>query len=247
MKTFAQHQKPETFIDQLWSFLDTNKLFSEFDGNSSTNADEEKQLAAAMRASLKDAAAGGAADDNTEDDQHLYTADSPTSSFGVVSSDDDDDGNAGDGDGNDSDDPFAAFDAAAKKSGGSASAGGGKQSGGGSSSAAAAAAAAAAAVEVAKVEVEPVLAPEPAADSAEPVCTIRFVFPDNAKVQRRFLLSEMVWSLYLFVHAQGHRHEIHDLVFGYPKKILDKESAKDVTLESMKMKRETVHVQTIDL
>eukprot|EP00729_Bicosta_minor_P012540 gene12540-33121_t len=149
----------ETFIDQLWSFLDTNKLFSEFDGNSSTNADEEKQLAAAMRASLKDAAAG----------------------------------------------------------------------------------------EVAKVEVEPVLAPEPAADSAEPVCTIRFVFPDNAKVQRRFLLSEMVWSLYLFVHAQGHRHEIHDLVFGYPKKILDKESAKDVTLESMKMKRETVHVQTIDL
>ena len=289
MKVFAQHQKPESFIDQLWSFLDTNKLFTEHAGNETHNNDEEKQLAAAIRASIEGVNDGAAAADS-DNNQHFYSGDSPMSgdSFAGGSSDEDgDDGSNAAADDDDDDDPFAAFDAAAaaaatekEASPGSAGSGSGGRGSGGSGSGSGGAgggggtggslfgSAAAAGVEAAEgqsgesggsiggapavavgaaAEAEPVLAPEPAADSAERFCTIRFIFPDNAKVQRRFLVSETVWSLYLFVHDQGYRHEVHDLIFGYPKKIMDKETAHAVTLESLKMKRENVHVQTIDL
>ena len=83
---------------------------------------------------------------------------------------------------------------------------------------------------------------EPAKDCKEPQCTIRFTFPDNSKLQRRFLASEPLGRLLQFIHSHGFDHEQHNLVCAYPSRNLSKLDSR-LTLESQGMKRETVHVQ----
>jgi hypothetical protein len=217
VKTFAQHQNPGSFLDQMWAFLEEHNLSGDLEGTPKANGAEQQHLKEAVAASLGKKVPAL----DFEEDQHLYAADSPISGESLVLSSDED------GSGDD-DDAFTAFGEDTSQAAGEMVPPDSQDS----------------VVDSAPADLE--LAPEPPDNSELPFCTIRFVFPDNAKMQRRFLLTETIRSLQLFVDEHHYRHEIHDLVFGFPAQNL-KNTDKDTTLASLGMKRETVHVQAANV
>jgi hypothetical protein len=199
VKIFPQAQSPDSFLDQVWQFLDGHSLEPALgppvDVADEASSAERKLVNQAIRDSMSsdvELVAGEA--------QLSYIADSDDSEF------EDDNDNSSDGDnsganaGEANADDVAGVDMAPGSGGGSvggavpqASASTTSIQNNGAAAATGDIAGASDNVTDAPPQMDP-LAPEPAANSKEPLVTIRFVFPDSAKSQRRFLGR---WSRFL--------------------------------------------------
>eukprot|EP00051_Salpingoeca_urceolata_P034723 m.26384 g.26384 ORF g.26384 m.26384 type:complete len:520 (+) comp8199_c0_seq1:245-1804(+) len=81
---------------------------------------------------------------------------------------------------------------------------------------------------------------EPPASCTEPTAKFRFIFPDSARVQRRFLASEPLQVLFDFAALQGYSSDKYALLFGHNRQSLDE--LDPTSLASNQLKSETIHV-----
>ena len=173
--------------------------------------------------------------DGDASDQEFYSA-----------SENDDDSDSGDGGGSASDDvQEVAADADARQAPKASSGGKAAAEGLGAWPSAAVPATADAAAEATDAGAPPpIQAEEPPKDCAEPVAQIRFILPDNARVQRRFYARETVRKLINFIGSHGYASDKFRLVTSFPQKDLATLDP-STTLSDCRMVRETIRVEPI--
>jgi len=76
------------------------------------------------------------------------------------------------------------------------------------------------------------------------VAQIRFILPDNARVQRRFYARETVRKLIDFIGSHGYASDKFRLVTSFPQKDLATLDP-STTLSDCRMVRETIRVEPI--
>eukprot|EP00035_Acanthoeca_spectabilis_P002657 m.88880 g.88880 ORF g.88880 m.88880 type:complete len:523 (+) comp11683_c0_seq1:83-1651(+) len=237
----ASYATASAFTEQLLQFLETHTLDSEGGGavrNSSGNStgarEEDEMIANAVRESLRELASKTSKSNvNVVDD-----VDSEDEFFLATSGSDDDEAETNKPDRSETEPRHPIDDSSVDSGVGESES---ITIGSSSPSPTTAAAAAAPAVESVAVEVEE--RDEPPKE-LQGVVQIRFTFPDNSRITRRFYPDEPVARLAQFAESHGYATSDYELKFSFPQKAISSLD-QTATLQAAGLSKESVHVQSV--